>query len=152
MHFNNSDFKKALSYQKKYHKLSTDVDNKEGITNALAAIASTYQAMESISLAIETLEDLLQQAEANSNASAQAGAALNLGLLYHQQGSHKQSVENLEKHFNLARNLGDRGLLDAARVNLGVAQANCTVDEFVDIVSDNLPALLIWKNKRSKWR
>jgi hypothetical protein len=60
-------------------------------------------------------------------------------------------VESLEKHFNLARQLGDRGLVDAARVNLGVAQANCSIDMFVDVVSDNLPALLQWKNKRTKF-
>jgi len=51
--------------------------------------------MESISLAIETLEDLRTVSEESQNIAAQAGAALNLGLLYHQQGSHNQSVQNL---------------------------------------------------------
>ena len=152
VHFNNQDYKKALTYQKKYRNLSAEVDNKEGVTTSLAAIASTYQAMESISLAIETLEELRTVSEESQNIAAQAGAALNLGLLYHQQGSNNQSVTNLQKHYQLARNLGDRGLVDAARVNLGVAEANCTVDEYVDVVSDNLPGLLLWKNKRGKWR
>jgi tetratricopeptide (TPR) repeat protein len=60
VHYNQCDYKKSLTYQKRYHKLSTDEHNKEGITNSLAAIATTYQAMENISLAIETLEDLHQ--------------------------------------------------------------------------------------------
>jgi tetratricopeptide (TPR) repeat protein len=58
VYFNNEDYKQALSYQKKYHKLSVDENVADGITNSLAAIASTYQAMGNISLAIDTLEDL----------------------------------------------------------------------------------------------
>jgi tetratricopeptide (TPR) repeat protein len=62
VHFNNQDYKAALSYQKRYHKLSSNANDREGVTNSLAAIASTYQALENISLAIETLEDLHAQA------------------------------------------------------------------------------------------
>jgi tetratricopeptide (TPR) repeat protein len=122
---------------------------KEGITEALAAIASSYQAMDNIPLAIQNLEELNEEANKNQNVAAQAGASLHLGLLYHKQEIHKKAVENLEKHFQFARLLKNKSLVDAARVNLGVAKANLNIDSYDDLVTDRLQALLQWKSKRT---
>jgi hypothetical protein len=54
----------------------------------------------------------------------QADAALKLGLLHYQEGLVKKSVDYLQRHFELARQIGDGKLIDSARVNLGIAQAN----------------------------
>lgn len=58
----------------------------------------------------------------------------------------------MESHFNLARKQKkNRTMIDAARVNLGMAQANCTFDSYCDLIRENVPALLMWKNKRTKF-
>ena len=57
-----------------------------------------------------------------------ANAYLKLGLLHYQQGAVHKSVEFLQSHFENART-GDgentnQTLIDRARVNLGIAEAN----------------------------
>jgi tetratricopeptide (TPR) repeat protein len=141
--------REALSYHKKYLDISRSADLKEEITEALTAIAITYQAMDEIPLAIQHLEELNDEANKNQNVAAQAGATLHLGLLYHKQEIHKKAVENLEKHFQYARVLKNKSLVDAARVNLGVAKAGLNIDSFNDLVTDRLQALLQWKSKRA---
>lgn len=58
--------------------------------------------------------------------SAQAEAALKLGLLHYKEGIIKKSVDYLQRHFELAKSDENKKqkLIDAARVNLGIAQAN----------------------------
>ena len=140
--------REALSYHKKYLDISRSEDKKDDITDALTAIAITYQAMDEIPMAIQHLEELNDEANKYQNVAAQAGATLHLGLLYHKQEIHKKAVENLEKHFQYARVLKNKSLVDAARVNLGVAKAGLNIDSFRDLVTDRLPALLQWKSNR----
>jgi len=101
-------------------------------------------------LAIENLEKLLEVGVITGEIRAQAGAALNLGMLYHKQGNHKKAVDFLEQHFELVRQVGDFALIDEARVNLGIARANCTINSYVAFInSDYMDELLSWKNKRT---
>lgn len=151
IYFQNGDFQTALDYFQKYLELSRNADYLDGVTNALAKIAATHQEMANISQAIKILEQLNQEASENNKHSAEAEASLHLGLLYQKQGQPKKAVEFLDKHFSLARKLQDRSLIDAARVNLGMAQANCSIDNFIDVISGNLSGLIQWKTKRSKF-
>lgn len=150
IHLELGNYNEALEYLNQYYELSKKADYSEGVTNALAKLASTYQAMGEISTAIKYLEQLHTEASENAILGAEAEATLHLGLLYQKQGNNKKAVEFLEKHFSLARKLQDRALIDAARVNLGMAQANCGIEMFVEVVSDSLPKLIQWKNKRTK--
>ena len=40
-------------------------------------------------------------------------------------------------------------MIDAARVNLGIAQANTMIENYKNLVLNDVPALLEWKIKRS---
>ncbi|CAG9315092.1 unnamed protein product [Blepharisma stoltei] len=151
IYFQNTEYQTALEYFQRYLELSRNADYLEGVTNALAKIAAAYQEMSNISQAIKHLEQLNQEASENNKHSAEAEASLHLGLLYQKQGQHKKAVEFLDKHFSLARKLQDRTLIDTARVNLGIAQANCTIDNFIDVIGGNLSGLIQWKTKRSKF-
>lgn len=151
IHFKQENFFKALEYLQKYLELSRSKDYIDGITTALSKLASTYQAMGNVPQAIKHLEQLNHEASENNKHAAEAEASLNLGLVYQKQGQFKKAVEFLEKHFNLARKLQDRSLVDGARVNLGVAQANCSINNYSNVLMGNLQSLILWKNKRNKF-
>eukprot|EP00913_Durusdinium_trenchii_P027173 g25496.t1 len=86
---------------------------------------------------------------------AQAGACLNLGILYNSRGNHEKSVELLEQHFDLARQIGDRKLIDSARtmseigVVLGMVRGNGKLKAYINMVNHDLDKLLKWKSKRA---
>lgn len=80
---------------------------------------------------------------------AQADAHLKLGLLNYQQGFVTQSVQELNRHFYLAKDsteeARDQSLIDAARVNLGIAKAHQSMELFKGLVLQDLHGLLDWK-------
>ena len=78
---------------------------------------------------------------------------LSLGLLYqdraaHMDGAYEKSIALLEKHFQVARELKDRDLVEAARVILGMARANGRLTNYMDAVKGDLSKLLEWKSRR----
>jgi hypothetical protein len=66
----------------------------------------------------------------------------------HAQADHKRAVEYLERFFDLARQLGDKTMLDKARTFLGIARGNAMLPAYQRMVSNDLGALLEWKNRR----
>ena len=85
--------------------------------------------------------------------SAQAEAALKLGLLNYKLGGNavKISVDYLLRHFELARQDENKKSkkIDAARVNIGIAQGNIAIEKYQKLVLNDLPSLLEWKIKRN---
>ena len=81
---------------------------------------------------------------------AQANACLNLGLLYHaaKKDQPEKAVELLEQHFDLARQLGNRKLIDSARVILGMARGMGKLDLYIKYINTDLDRLLKWKCRR----
>lgn len=84
------------------------------------------------------LEALLTLANDEQNKQLQADAFLKLGLLYYQEGIVRKSVDCLQKHFELARADSEESknqkLIDKARVNLGIAQANTMIENYKYLV------------------
>lgn len=78
----------------------------------------------------------------------QANACCQLGKLYYQKGQLEQAVTYYEKFFELARSLGERRMLDVARISLGVARASMKVGAYMAVVNEGLNRLLEWKNMR----
>ena len=64
------------------------------------------------------------------------------------QGEHDKAVSFFEQAFELARSVGDRKLLDAARINLGMAKGNLAMGNYMGVVKSDLPALINWKTRR----
>ena len=52
----------------------------------------------------------------------------------------------------LCVSVGDRTLIDSARINLGMARGNMAMSKYMGIVNDNLPALLNWKTRRQQFK
>lgn len=79
-----------------------------------------------------------------------------MGLLYYQEGIVRKSVDCLQKHFELARadadETKDQKLIDKARVNLGIAQANTMIENYKYLVLNDLNGLLEWKIRRTMKR
>ena len=150
LHYQAGELEKALDNFNSYLELSRTADYIDGVMTALAKIAKTHQDMGNIPKAIQMLEQLNHEASENEKQAAEAEASLQLGLLYQQQGQSRNAVELLDKNFNLVKKLQDRSLVDAARVNLGMARAIRDFHEFTDIIGNDLDKLIAWKTKREK--
>ena len=120
-------------------------------------MAETHSKNGNVQEAIQHLEKLLNIANQERDKPAQADAFLKLGLLYYQEKIIKKSVECLQKHFLLARGPEDDGqnetkksqkLIDKARVNLGIAEANTMIENYKYLVLNDLNGLLDWKIRR----
>jgi hypothetical protein len=59
-------------------------------------------------------------------------------------------VDYLQRHFELLRKeeVKNQKLIDAARVNLGIAQANTMIENYKNLVLNDVNSLLEWKIKR----
>mmetsp|Transcript_48171 Transcript_48171/g.111601 ORF Transcript_48171/g.111601 Transcript_48171/m.111601 type:complete len:401 (-) Transcript_48171:140-1342(-) len=139
----------AIELQKKYLEICRLHDDRVGESAARAALAHAYEAIDQTQEAIKQLENLLTVASEAGELKAQASACLNLGILYSGRGDHEKSVELLEQHFDLARQIGDRRLIDSARVVLGMVRGNGKLKSYIDLVNNDLDKLLKWKSKRS---
>ena len=113
-------------------------------------LADTYSASGNVTQAIQHLQSLLGIAKETNKKSANADAALKLGLLHYKEGYLKKSVEFLGLHFELART-GDekkQQMIDMSRVNLGIAEANTKIEQYKKLILNDTQALLAWKVKR----
>lgn len=59
-------------------------------------------------------------------------------------------MEYLQRHFELLRKeeVKNQKLIDAARVNIGIAMANTQIESYKHLVLNDVNALLTWKIKR----
>jgi len=141
-------YEPAIELQKQYLDICRMHDDRVGESAARAALALAYEAVGNAGEAIKQLENLLNVASEGGELKAQANACLNLGMLYKDRGDHAKSVELLEQHFDLARQLGDRNLIDSARVVLGMVRGHGKLKTYIDLVNNDLEKLLKWKSKR----
>jgi len=139
----------AVELQKQYLDICRMHDDRIGESKARGALAQAYEAMGLTQEAIKQLENLLNVANEAGELTAQANACLNLGILYNGRGEHEKSVELLEQHFDLARQIGDRRLIDSARVVLGMVRGNGKLKSYIQLVNHDLEKLLRWKSKRA---
>jgi len=71
---------------------------------------------------------------------------LKLGLLNYKEGLMPTAVNYLQKHFDLARHLNSGKLIDSARVNLGIAQANQHVDKYFKLIMTDVYSVIDYLN------
>jgi len=98
---------------------------------------------------LQHMQRYLQLAQKSGKLMAQAEACCSLGVLYNQQNDYASAVQYLERYFELARSIGNRPLIDKARTYLGIARGNSVLPSFMNVVTNDLDALLRWKNRRT---
>jgi tetratricopeptide (TPR) repeat protein len=143
------DLDKAVEYVEKFLNIcksdsnGSKIEKKKKLTgNAHKKLAELHSKLGNAAAAITNLESLLNIAFEDNNKQGQAEAALKLGLLNYKESLIPVSVRYLAKHFDLARNLGDGKLIDTARVNLGIAQANQQVDRYYKLIMTDVHSVI----------
>lgn len=147
------DMPKSIEFLHQFLALCEETGNKSNAAVAHQQLADAQSKNHNVQAAIKHLEDLLNIANELKNKPQQANAFLKLGLLYYQEGIVRKSVDCLQKHFELSRADSDESknqkLIDKARVNLGIAQANTSIENFKHLVLNDLQGLLEWKIRRT---
>jgi len=141
--------KKALGHYEQFLSLSERSEDLEAQGSACYALAQVYQRMQDGESSLHHMQRYLQLAQSSGKLTAQAEACCALGVLYNQQNDHASAVQYLERYFELARSIGDRQLIDKARTYLGIARGNSVLPAFMNVVTNDLDALLRWKNRRT---
>eukprot|EP00462_Mataza_sp_D1_P001185 CAMPEP_0175088464 /NCGR_PEP_ID=MMETSP0086_2-20121207/263_1 /TAXON_ID=136419 /ORGANISM="Unknown Unknown, Strain D1" /LENGTH=417 /DNA_ID=CAMNT_0016360901 /DNA_START=45 /DNA_END=1298 /DNA_ORIENTATION=+ len=142
------DKEASIEYHQRYLEICKRIGDQLGEGAACAALAHSFKSIGDKKLAIRYLEKYLDIATRNKQSVAQAEACAALGQIYSEEGEHDRAVTYFEKTFEIARSVGDRKLVDSARINLGMARGNLTMGSYMGVVTDNLPALLKWKTRR----
>jgi len=147
------DIVKAIDLLNDFLKICEEEGNDEKRLEAHKELGEAHSKNGNVHAAIKHFEDLRKFAQEKKNRKAQADAFLKLGLLHYQDGLTRKSVEALRRHFGLAKDdqgdeAKDQKLIDAARVNLGIAQANTNIETYKQLVLNDLHGLLDWKIKR----
>jgi tetratricopeptide (TPR) repeat protein len=119
---------------------------------ACAALAHSFKELGQTDLAVSYLEKYQAIAQRNKQSVAQAEACAALGSIHSAASEHQAAVGCFEKTFDIARTVGDRKLIDSARINLGMARGNMAMSRYMAVVKDNLPALLNWKTRRQAFK
>lgn len=142
----------SVEYLQKYLAICKRLGDQLGEGAACAALAESFKEMGDNKLAVSYLEKYHQIAARNKQAVAQAEACAALGDIFSVKGDHPSAVHYFEKTFDIARSVGDRKLVDNARIHLGMARGNMSMNKYMGVVKDNLPALLNWKTKRQAFK
>ena len=100
-------------------------------------LAELHSKLGNSASAMQNLESLIGIVFEDENKQGQAEATLKLGLLNYKENLITLSVNNLKKHFAIAKNMGDGSLVDSARVNLGIAESQQHFDQFKKLVMKN---------------
>jgi len=142
----------SIEYQQKYLAICKKIGDQVGEGQACAALAHSFKELGQTDLAVSYLEKYQTIAQRNHQSVAHADACSALGSIHSTAGDHQQAVQCFEKTFEIARGVGDRKLIDAARINLGMARGNMSIHKYMNVVKDNLPALLNWKTRRQAFK
>ena len=138
----------SIQYHTRYLEICKRIGDQLGEGAACAALAHSFKDLGDTKLAIRYLEKYLDIATRNKQSVAQAEACAALGVIYSEGQDHERAVSYFEKTFEIARSVGDRKLVDSARINLGMARGNMAMGNYMGVVTENLPALLKWKSRR----
>lgn len=116
---------------------------------AHSALAQCLREVGDTEAAVSLLEAYLEASQKGEDQNGPAMACCSLGTIYLEQGNHLKAATYFEKFFEIARQLGDRRVLDTARFNLGVAKAALRMSQYMSVVNSDLPKLIQWKNSRA---
>eukprot|EP00898_Chlorokybus_atmophyticus_P003348 jgi/Chlat1/4013/Chrsp26S03993 len=143
---------RALASQQGYLASCRSLHDRAGEGAACAATAACHQALGHPEQALAHLHALLDLARSvELPLRAQANAACALGKLYLAQGHPETAEAHFDRFVALATQVGDRRLVDVARVNLGIVKGRLALNPLLAAVgSGDLDRLLAWKSSRAR--
>ena len=141
--------KSAQSCFETYLALAEKAEDVEAQGQGCYALARVHQRQEDGDQSLAHLQRFLKLATASGKLHAQAEACCSLGVLYNAQNDYASAVQYLERYFDLSRSIGERAMVDKARAYLGIARGNSVLPAYMNVVVNDLDALLRWKNKRT---
>jgi len=127
----------AVYWQLRYLELCRRTGDQLGEGAACAALAMCHQKMNDLQAAAEYLQKYAEISGRTKQLLHQVEAHTALGLLASGNGQHTVAVEHFRRAFEIARQMNNRRLTDAARFNLGMAQGNATLPQYFQQVSRN---------------
>lgn len=143
------DTDSALNHYEEFREISMETDNEPSQAQAYAALATIYQELGDLNSASENLASLLAVAQRTSDLAGQARAAASLGVIAQKLGRFADAADNFAVSFEAAQKLGDRKMLDVARVNMGLARgAGASGLLFSAVKANDMTSLLNWKISR----
>ena len=141
------EIKQAIEYFETYLNSCIELRDKVGEGKACCALADAYKDLNDIDESVRYLEMFLDLAK-SGDPKNHANACANLGFIYYSQGKFDRSVTYFEKFFEVSRGLGDKKMVDNARVSLGVARGKANFKQYLELVNNDMASLLQWKNVR----
>uniref|UniRef100_A0A7S1ISJ5 Tetratricopeptide repeat protein 29 n=1 Tax=Eutreptiella gymnastica TaxID=73025 RepID=A0A7S1ISJ5_9EUGL len=140
------DLDKALEYQKRFLMVSREVRNDVNEGKAHVSLAELQEEMGQMSDAVQSLVGSLDIAEKAGDLTAICEACTKLGMLHNKQGDYVKASKYLEQNYTTAKQIGDRKLIEKARILVGVARGNNHWQNgFVQMVDRDLDGMLRWK-------
>lgn len=137
----------ASDYHRSFMLLSRQNADPGAEGKGYCALAVSQQKLGDLDGAVNSLETYLELCRSN-DPKGQAIASCNLGIILFQQQKLEQALTYFEKSFELARTLHDRKVIDAARINLGVARGVVRTAAFMQLVTTDMNGIIQWKNIR----
>lgn len=143
---------KAIEHFEKAYHIYNGLENVEGQSAAVSALATSYKYMGNVELAVENFKKLHDLAQQTGNAQDKAMSCLTMGKILWESGQKEEALKWFEKNFQISIELDDNSVLEDSRVSLGVSLANYRMSRFVEIVKNNRYAepYLAWKIDRDE--
>lgn len=147
----------AIDYLTKFLEICLETRNNEKLSLAYKRLSEVESKNGNTRKAIENLQKVipLVNSQKTPNRKAWADATLGLGLLFNQDGKEhdiKLAHQYLQQHFDLLRGEDplNQNAIDAARVSIGIVQANQKIEAYKYMVLNNLQGLVDWKVRRDQ--
>jgi len=139
----------ALMYAKKHLANATEMKDLTAEVEARHSMALIYAARGESSEASEELKKCREVAGKSNDLRARQRAARTLGDSEFKASRYKEAVVYLTEAFKLAKELGEKDLIDEGRVVLGTAQGKLALSDYMNVLQgDNLDKVLAWKFRR----
>ena len=141
----------AIEHFEKAFQIYKGLENVEGQSAAVSALATSYKYIGKIDQAVEYFKILHELANQTGNAEDKAMSCLTMGKILWESDQKEQALVWFEKNFDISIELDDLGVIEDSRVSLGVSLANYRMARFTQLVrsKEETPDLLDWEIRRN---
>lgn len=61
----------------------------------------------------------------------------------------KEALDAFTQYFEVAQRIGDKKMIEKAKVLIGLARGNASLGLFMNVIQTDIPALFRWREKRT---